>query len=114
MNLAVLFAAIVAVESGGRVDAVGDHGRSVGPAQIQLSVVADCNRILGRAEFQEVDRRSLARSGEMFEIYTTHYGRRYGEPVTDEVRARIWNGGPKGPTKSATAGYWARVQARYK
>lgn len=112
MNLALLFAAIVAVESGGRTDAVGDHGRSVGPAQIQLVTVADCNRILGREEFHDADRRSLERSRQMFEVYTTHYGRRYGEPVTDEVRARVWNGGPRGPEKPATAPYWSKVSAR--
>ena len=37
------------------------------------------------------------------------YWTRYGA-VTDEQRARIWNGGPRGMSKAATLPYWAKVQ----
>jgi hypothetical protein len=36
--------------------------------------------------------------------------KRLGRPVTDQDRARIWNGGPNGYKKKATLGYWAKVR----
>ena len=38
------------------------------------------------------------------------YWVRYGA-VTDEARARTWNGGPSGMKKAATVGYWNKVKA---
>ena len=43
------------------------------------------------------------------EIVMTIYWRRYGA-VTDEQKARIWNGGPRGMHKKATLAYWRKVQ----
>jgi hypothetical protein len=34
----------------------------------------------------------------------------YAPNATPEVQARFWNGGPRGATKPATLGYWARVK----
>lgn len=106
-----LFLAIVAIESGGNLAAVGDGGKAVGPAQIWAVVVEDCNRITG-GHYTLDDRRSMQKSQEMFLIYTEHYGKRFGVPITDEVRARIWNGGPNGPRKQATETYWNKVKAK--
>jgi hypothetical protein len=111
LNLTALFSAIVAIESGGDVNAVGDGGKAVGPAQIWTVVVTDCNRISGK-HFEDKDRRSFTKSAEMFQIYTEHYGKKYGVPVTDEVRAKVWNGGPNGPKKQATEKYWQKVKAK--
>lgn len=108
MNLTALFLAIVAVESGGNVNAIGDKGRAVGPAQIWEITVKDVNRIAGTSYVNE-DRKSLTKSQEMFTIYTSHYGKKYGVPVSDEVRAKIWNGGPSGPSKQQTEKYWQKV-----
>ena len=112
MNLIALFAAIVAVESGGNDLAVGDGGKAVGPAQIWAITVKDVNRIAG-TNYTLADRTCRKKSMEMFVIYTDHYGKRYGWPVSDEVRARIWNGGPSGPSKPQTATYWKKVKGRY-
>jgi hypothetical protein len=109
--LSILFAAIVSIESGGKCLAVGDNGKAVGPAQIWEVVVADCNRI-SHGHFTASDRFSLEKSAEMFQIYTEHYGKRYGVPVSDEVRAKVWNGGPSGPKKQATQKYWNKVKAK--
>ena len=108
MNLTALFLAIVAVESGGNVNAVGDRGRAVGPAQIWEVTVRDVNRIAGTS-YRNEDRKSLTKSQEIFTIYTSHYGKKYGVPVSDEVRAKIWNGGPSGPSKPQTEKYWQKV-----
>lgn len=105
-----LFLAIIAVESGGNNMAIGDAGRSVGPAQIQAVVIEDVNRITGR-RYTLRDRYCRQKSAEIFWAYTDHYGRRYGYPVSDEVRARVWNGGPQGPSKRSTERYWAKVRA---
>lgn len=110
-SLSVLFAAIVSVESGGNVRAIGDNGKAVGPAQIWEVVVQDVNRIAG-TRFTSKDRYSLSKSQEMFQIYTDHYGKKYGWPVSDEVRAKVWNGGPNGPRKRATDNYWRKVKEK--
>jgi hypothetical protein len=53
----------------------------------------------------------------MWELYLAHYGEYYrkqtGREPTDEIYARIWNGGPSGWAKDATQGYWERVQAAF-
>jgi hypothetical protein len=112
MLATILFSAIVAVESGGNRLAVGDNGKAVGPAQMWAITVRDVNRILGEPVFRMEDRFSLAKSKAMFDIYTTHYGKRYGIPITDEVRAKVWNGGPDGPKKQATNKYWQKVKSK--
>lgn len=112
MFATILFSAIVAVESGGNCLAVGDNGKAVGPAQIWEITVRDCNRILGEPVFRMEDRFSLAKSKAMFEIYTNHYGKRYGMPISDEIRAKVWNGGPNGPKKQATQKYWHKVKSK--
>jgi hypothetical protein len=106
-----LFLAIVSIESGGNVNAVGDHGKAVGPAQIWQIVVDDCNRI-SNGHFIASDRFSLEKSEQMFQIYTEHYGKRFGVPITDEVRAKVWNGGPNGPNKLSTEKYWQKVKEK--
>lgn len=111
MNLTALFLAIVAVESGGNVNAIGDRGRAVGPAQIWEITVRDVNRI-AKTHYSLDDRRDISKCAEMFLIYTDHYGRKYGWPVSDEVRAKIWNGGPTGPDKPQTEKYWQKVKAK--
>ena len=110
--LTAIFSAIVAIESGGNVNAVGDGGKAVGPAQIWEITVKDCNLILGKPVFKVGDRTSLTKSAEMFQIYTEYYGKKYGVPVTDEVRAKVWNGGPNGPKKQTTQKYWGKVKAK--
>lgn len=110
--LSILFAAIVAVESNGNCLAIGDKGKAVGPAQTWEITVRDCNRILGKPVFRMEDRFSMEKSKQIFEIYTTHYGKRYGVPVSDEVRAKVWNGGPNGPKKQATQKYWQKVKGK--
>ncbi len=105
-QLARLIAAIEMVESGGKADAVGDGGKAVGILQIQPVMVEDVNRILGEDRFTLADRLDAAKSREIFKVYTDHYsaGR------TDDVKARRWNGGPRGDRKAATLTYWHKVQ----
>ncbi len=40
--------------------------------------------------------------------YLDHYA---GPDASDEVRSKIWNGGPRGHLKSSTIPYWEKVKA---
>ncbi len=108
---AKLLAALIAVESGGNDHARGRHGE-LGPLQIQPAVVADVRRITGRRyAWGSMTNRVLA--SEVAQAYLGHYATeaRIGRPVTDQDRARIWNGGPDGWRRRRTAAYWKRVVA---
>ena len=109
--------AIWAVEtgrSGGPV--VGDGGAALGPLQIHECCWQDV-----RLEDEEYsDCSSLAYSLVVFRRYMGRYATegRLGE-VTDESRARIWNGGPRAPwatgqKKANLDRYWGRVKAAMK
>jgi hypothetical protein len=109
MNLTNLITALIAVESGGRDSAIGDQGRALGPLQIHRGVVLDVNRITGsNYRHSEMTNRVQARA--VCEAYLTHYGR----GATTEQLARRWNGGPTGDRKTATLGYWRKVEAQLK
>lgn len=112
--IAVLLSALIAVESGGRADAVGCSGESIGILQIHPGCVHDINRVTGRA-YTLRDRWNAAKSREMCTAYLSHYGRLYErrtrKRATAEVLARIWNGGPRGYNDEKTRRYWAKVQA---
>ena len=101
-----LLSALIAVESGGRADAVGDGGKAVGCLQIWPITVADANRILGREEFTLADRLDSDRSRQIFHVITNHYSR----GASDEVIARRWNSGPTGDRKACSVGYWDKVR----
>ena len=105
-----LIAAIIAVESGGADDA-RDAAGAVGCMQIHPVVVDDVNRRCG-TRYAYADRYSRAKSREIFHLYMGLYAtrKRLGRRVTDEDRARIWNGGPNGYAKKSTAKYWAKVR----
>ena len=105
--------AIHVVESGGRTGAiVGDGGAALGPLQIHRACWQDAN-LPGKYE----DVADLAYAKRVFAAYMARYAteRRLGRPVTDEDRARIWNGGPravwaKGQKKKNLDKYWTKVR----
>ena len=100
-----LWEAVCTVESGGNALAVGDKGRAAGIAQIWARTVADINRFAG-THYTLNDRFDPVKSKEMFTLYTEHYGK--GRSV--EFKARLWNGGPKLATQTATLSYWRKIQ----
>ena len=109
--------AIVAVESGGNASAIGDNGNAYGAYQIHESYVNDVNRISGK-NFTHADAFDKKKAKEMVKIYLTNYGKNYekktGNTATNEVLARIHNGGPNGWKKTATQKYWNKVQKELK
>ena len=108
-NLSNLITALIAVESSGNDMAVGDQGKAIGCLQIHKAVVADVNRITGsNYRHSEMTNRVAARA--VCEAYL----KAYGKGKTIEEQARIWNGGPTGDRKTATEGYWRKIEAQLK
>ena len=110
MNLTNLITALIAVESSGNDQAIGDNGRALGPLQIHRGVVLDVNRFTGsNYRWEAMTNRAQARA--VCQAYLEHYGR--GKSL--EEQARIWNAGPHGhKKKTATEGYWRKVQKALK
>ncbi len=105
-----LWEAVCRVESNGNPLAVGDRGadgvyRAAGIAQIWAITVRDVNRIAG-TNYTLNDRFDPVKSRQMFHLYVNHYGK----GKSDEVKARIWNGGPTGNKKRATIAYWNKIK----
>jgi hypothetical protein len=100
-----LWEAVCAVESGGNPRAIGDGGKAAGIAQIWAITVKDINRFAG-TRYTLSDRFDPVKSKEMFNLYVEHYGK--GRSL--QYKARLWNGGPGGNSKTATIAYWKKIQ----
>ena len=104
-----LLDAIEQVESGGRVHAVGDNGKAIGPMQIH------------RVYWQDAVEHDPSIGGSYSDCRDPQYARRIvraymyryaPKGASDEVLSRIHNGGPKGHRKAATEKYWVKVRKR--
>lgn len=108
-----IYEAIAYEESRGIDCAIGDDGEALGRYQLHRIYVDDVNRI-AKTNYTYDDRLDAEKSLTMVKIYLDYYGKRYtaltGKPVTDEVMARIHNGGPDGFRKQSTVEYWNRVK----
>ena len=112
-----LLDAIQAVESNGNERAIGDNGKAVGAFQIHKIYVDDVNSFSSE-KFTYEDRNDKEKSQKIVKLYLEHYGKNYekktGKKATNEVLARIHNGGPKGHNKEATKNYWKKVENNLK
>jgi hypothetical protein len=112
-----LIHALINVESRGKSNLLGDKHLgepSVGVLQIRPIMVREVNRILkiqgSEIRYKRKDRFSRQRSIEMFVIWRDFHHK--GD--SDEVIAKCWNGGPRGPKKIKTQHYWNKVQKELK
>ena len=109
-----LLYAIEMVESNCNENAVGDNGKAVGAYQQHAVFVCDVNRILKEDLYTLEDRKSAFLARRMAKIYLTYYGNRYeritGKRASNEVLARIYNGGATGYKKQATKSYWNKIK----
>ena len=116
-TIAQLILAIIQVESGDNMMAVGDNGKAYGCMQIHAAYVKDVNRIWG-TNFKHNDAFDKVAAMEMFLIYTGHYAVKMEDKLdrkaTFEDLARIHNGGSNGWQKESTKKYWAKVQEAHK
>lgn len=103
--------AIRRVETGGLPNAgkgaVGDKGASIGPYQIQKGYWSDARMKSGKYEDCSA---SHAYSEQTMLAYFARYAPKALESKDWQTLARVHNGGPKGHTKKATLGYWAKVK----
>ena len=99
----LLLSALIQIESGGNDHARGKHGE-LGALQIKSIMVRDINRIMGTSyAHQQVTNRAI--SIFIAESYFAHYG----QHLSDESLARLWQGGPKALKRSSTRAYARRV-----
>lgn len=108
---ALLIAALEGAETDhGRNITVGSYGE-LGILQIQEQVVQDVNRIYGTG-YKHTDALNRVHARTICTVYLDYWGRHYhkrtGKRPTNEVLARIWNGGPMGWIKPATKRYWIK------
>jgi hypothetical protein len=109
-----IYDAIAEVESSTNDYAINIKEDAVGRYQIRPIYIRDVNRIAGTS-YTLYDRYNAQKAREIVQIYTTHYADIYrlrtGKPVTDEVIARIHNGGGyRGALKECTKKYWEKVK----
>jgi hypothetical protein len=113
MSLFKLILALIAVESGGDLAAVGDNGKALGCLQLHAIYVEDVNRIY-KTSYKHEDAYDMNKATDIAVKYLMHYGKVYenktGHEATYEVLARIHNGGPNGWKKKATLKYWQKVK----
>ena len=117
-----LWQAIVSVESGGDLRAFNPNDGATGLAQVRSVCLEDANRIAQlrglNDRFAAADRNNQRAARRIWDLYLDFYGKQYeketGRKPTDEVFARIWNGGPTGWRKTSTLPYWTRVSAAMK
>lgn len=105
--------AIRHVESGGMDNPPdGDGGRAIGPYQIHFVYWLDAQG--GDASLGGVyeDCRDRDYAEKVIAAYMARHARDAWEHGDAETIARVHNGGPTGPQKDATLGYWRRVKAR--
>ncbi len=115
MNWILFLTALIAVESGGDINAVGDTNLkhpAYGVMQIRQPYLDDVNRIEGTNFTMDQVRRSESISRWCVVTYIKHYGdpKRTGVPLTMEVAARIHNGGPNGYKRKSTDAHWGKMQ----
>ena len=100
--------AVHTVETGGRVGPIlGDGGRALGPLQIHRGCFKDSG-VAGR--YEDVTSLPVARA--VMHGYLSRYAPGALASGDWATCARIWNGGPKGASKTATLAYWAKVEAK--
>jgi len=109
-------AALITVESGGDWTAIGDNGKARGGLQIHEQTwyegvdFISTTRVgwdWGFGSKSETLSKAVARG--YLEHWGEHYEKVTGKPVTEEVLARLWNGGPNGWKKRSTIKYWVKV-----
>ena len=104
-----LLDAMVQVESGGRLDLVGDNGKAIGPLQIHRICWVDAarydNTLLSLGGKYE-DCKRLEYAEKVVVAYWNCYA---SKSASWQELACIHNGGPKGFGKKATQAYWVKV-----
>lgn len=122
-----LLDALAKVESNNKPLVIGDNGEAWGIYQLHEEYIEDVNRIEGtKFEHRDAFQPTVARYivFKYLDFYGKLYQKKTGKEPTDEVYARIHNGGPTGWTYNVKIGgknapnryantskYWEKVKA---
>ncbi len=112
----LLFSAMCIVESQNQEDAVGDDGKALGILQIHDICVREINnKCYQYNRFTWTDALSRNNSEIMFKDFAkwlidNKYYKYENEMCEFEFVSRTWNGGYNFSQKSATIGYWNKVE----
>lgn len=77
--------------------------------QITKICIDDVNRLYGTS-YTMLDALDKRRSEEIAVLYLSYWAWKSKQPLTAELCARIWNGGPNGWKKQCTVKYWHKVK----
>ena len=113
MNWPILLAALIAVESSGNPDAIGDNGLAYGCLQLHAAYVQDAAEFAGKT-WRHEDAFNPATAEQIVRAYMARYAteKRLGREPTYQDIARMHNGGPAGWRKPATLPYWLKVKKK--
>jgi hypothetical protein len=107
--------AIHQVETGGKTGTIyGDGGKALGPFQIHHGCWRDAVEFDKSIGGSYSDCSKLDYSKKIMSAYLNRYGKPAIVSKDYETLAKIWNGGPKGASKSSTQSYWMKVQKNIK
>ncbi len=113
ISIIQLVLALIAVESSGIDNEIGDDGKAFGCLQLHAAYVEDASEYRAGANWTHEDAFDRITSIKIFAAYMERYAtpERLGRKVTAEDIARIHNGGPNGWKKESTEKYWYKVEA---
>ena len=109
----LLLTALIAVESSGDPNAIGDNGKAYGCLQLHSAYVQDAAEY-ARQDWTHEDAFDPEKSKQIVRAYMARYAteRRLVRTPTYEDISRIHNGGPMGFRKSATDKYLQKVKKK--
>ena len=113
IDWALLLTALIAVESSGNPNAIGDDGLAYGCLQLHAAYVQDAAEY-ARQDWTHEDAFDPEKAKQIFRAYMARYAtkKRLGREPTYSDLARTHNGGPNGYKKTATDKYWQKVKKK--
>ena len=113
IDWALLLAALIAVESSGDPNAIGDNGQAYGCLQLHSAYVQDAAEY-ARQDWTHEDAFDPEKAKQIVRAYMARYAtkKRLGREPTYSDLARMHNGGLNGHKKTATDKYWQKVKKK--
>jgi soluble lytic murein transglycosylase-like protein len=109
----LLLTALIAVESSGDPNAIGDNGLAYGCLQLHSAYVQDAAEY-ARQDWTHEDAFDPETAKQIVRAYMARYAtkKRLGREPTYSDLAKMHNGGPNGSKKAVTDKYWQKVKKK--